>query len=132
MKTIIVAILFSIVISLSNVGFSQTLSEKEQAAEKLKEETKARQKERSQRPKKFLFKIKTKGNSIVGNILIEAKDIYAAIVILKKKYPECEILEAGIKLNSGYFWFIVGFNKEMVLLNEYPKDKNILFWKFED
>jgi len=46
---------------------------------------------------KFLFKIKTKTGGIIGNILIEAKDQYAAIAILKKRYPDCEILEAKQK-----------------------------------
>lgn len=47
--------------------------------------------------KKFLFKIRTKSNSIVGNVLIEAKDVFAAIQKLKKRYPGCEILEAREK-----------------------------------
>jgi hypothetical protein len=46
---------------------------------------------------KFIFKIKTKTGGIIGNILIEAKDQYAAIAILKKRYPDCEILEAKQK-----------------------------------
>jgi hypothetical protein len=47
--------------------------------------------------KKFLFKVKTKSGSIVGNILIEAKDVFAAIVKVKKRYPSCTILEAKEK-----------------------------------
>jgi len=47
--------------------------------------------------KKFLFKVKTKSGSIVGNILIEAKDVFAAIVKVKKRYPGCTILEAREK-----------------------------------
>lgn len=47
--------------------------------------------------KKFVFKIKTKSGSIVGNILIEAKDQFAAIAKLKERYPGCEVLEAKEK-----------------------------------
>lgn len=47
--------------------------------------------------KKFVFKIKTKSGGIVGNILIEGKDLFAAISKLKKRYPGCEILEAKEK-----------------------------------
>lgn len=47
--------------------------------------------------KKFLFKIKTKSKSIIGNILIEAKDLFGAISKLNKRYPGCEILEAKEK-----------------------------------
>lgn len=47
--------------------------------------------------KKFVFKIRTKSNSIVGNILIEANDVFAAIQKLNKRYPGCEILEAREK-----------------------------------
>jgi len=39
--------------------------------------------------RKFIF--------IVGNILIEAKDIEAAKYKLRKRYPNCEILEAREK-----------------------------------
>jgi len=38
-----------------------------------------------------------KSGGIVGNILIEAKDLFAAISKLKKRYPGCEILEAKEK-----------------------------------
>jgi hypothetical protein len=47
--------------------------------------------------RKFIFKIKTKSGGIVGNILIEAKDIEAAKYKLRKRYPNCEILEAREK-----------------------------------
>jgi hypothetical protein len=47
--------------------------------------------------KKFVFKIRTKSGSIVGNILIEAKDQFAAVVKLKERYPGCEVLEAKEK-----------------------------------
>ena len=47
--------------------------------------------------KKFVFKIKTKSGGIVGNIVIEAKDIEAAKVTLRKRYPDCEILEGHEK-----------------------------------
>lgn len=46
---------------------------------------------------KFVFKIKTKTGGIISNILIEAKDQYAAIAVLMKRYPGCEILEAKQK-----------------------------------
>jgi hypothetical protein len=47
--------------------------------------------------KKFVFKIKTKSGGIVGNIVIDAKDIEAAKVKLGMRYPECEILEGREK-----------------------------------
>lgn len=47
--------------------------------------------------KKFVFKIRTKSGSIVGNILIEAKDQFAAVAKLKERYPGCEVLEAKEK-----------------------------------
>ncbi len=43
--------------------------------------------------RKFVFKIKTKGGGIVGNIVIEAKDAENAKYKLRKRYPDCEILE---------------------------------------
>lgn len=43
--------------------------------------------------KRFVFKIKTKSGGIVGNIVIDAKDIEAAKAKLRKRYPDCEILE---------------------------------------
>lgn len=42
--------------------------------------------------KRFVFKIKTKGGSIIDNIVIEASDAEAAKVKLRKRYPDCEIL----------------------------------------
>ena len=47
--------------------------------------------------RRFVFKIKTKGGSIVGNIVIEAKDIEAAKYKLRKRYPDCEIMEGREK-----------------------------------
>jgi hypothetical protein len=47
--------------------------------------------------RKFVFKIKTKSGGIVSNIVIEAKDVEAAKVKLRKRYPDCEILEAKEK-----------------------------------
>ncbi len=47
--------------------------------------------------KRFVFKIKTKSGSIVGNIVIEAKDIEEAKYKLRKRYPDCEILEGHEK-----------------------------------
>jgi hypothetical protein len=40
--------------------------------------------------KRFVFKIKTKSGGIVGNIVIEAKDIEEAKYKLRKQYPDCE------------------------------------------
>jgi hypothetical protein len=47
--------------------------------------------------KKFVFKVKTKSGSIVGNIVIEASDQFAAVAKLMKRYPGCEILEGREK-----------------------------------
>jgi hypothetical protein len=47
--------------------------------------------------KRFVFKIKTKSGGIVGTIVIEAEDIEAAKVKLRKRYPDCEILEGHEK-----------------------------------
>ena len=47
--------------------------------------------------KTFVFKIKTKTGGIVGNIVIEAKDIEAAKVKLRKRHPDCETLEGHEK-----------------------------------
>ena len=44
--------------------------------------------------RKFVFKIKTKSGGIIGNIVIEAKDMEAAKYKLRQRYPDCEILEA--------------------------------------
>jgi hypothetical protein len=44
--------------------------------------------------KRFVFKIKTKSG---GNIVIEAKDMEEAKVKLRKRYPDCEILEGHEK-----------------------------------
>jgi hypothetical protein len=47
--------------------------------------------------KSFVFKIKTKSGSIISNIVIQAKDLDAAKVKLRQKYPDCEILEGHEK-----------------------------------
>ena len=47
--------------------------------------------------KKFIFKIRTKSGGIVGNILIEAKDQFAAVSKLMQRYPGCEILEGKVR-----------------------------------
>ncbi len=46
------------------------------------------------KPKRFVFRIRTKSGGIIGNIVFQAKDIFAAITKLKKRYPGCEILNA--------------------------------------
>ncbi len=43
--------------------------------------------------KKYVFKIRTKSGGIVGNIVIEAPDQFAAVAKLMQRYPGCEILE---------------------------------------
>lgn len=45
--------------------------------------------------KKFRFRIKTKDGNIVGNITIEAYDVEAAKTKLRKRYPDCEILNVS-------------------------------------
>ena len=47
--------------------------------------------------KRYVFKIKTKSGGIVGNIVIEAKDIEEAKYKLRKQYPDCEIMEGHEK-----------------------------------
>jgi len=44
--------------------------------------------------KTFKIKIKTKTGGIIG-LRMQAKDVFAAIHKVKKRYPGCEILEAG-------------------------------------
>jgi hypothetical protein len=46
---------------------------------------------------RFAFRIKTKSGSIVGNIVIEAKDVEAAKGKLYKRYPDCQILNVETK-----------------------------------
>lgn len=46
---------------------------------------------------KFVFRIKTKSGSINGNILIEARDQYEAESKLRKRYPDCEILNCEVR-----------------------------------
>jgi hypothetical protein len=48
-------------------------------------------------PMRFAFRIKTKSGGIVGNIVIEAKDVEAAKVKLYKRYPDCQILNVETK-----------------------------------
>jgi len=43
--------------------------------------------------RRFVFRISTKSGGIVGNIVIEAKDIEEAKHKLRHRYPGCEILE---------------------------------------
>ena len=43
--------------------------------------------------KRFVFKIKTKSGSIVGNVVIEAKDMEEAKYKLRKRYSGSEIME---------------------------------------
>jgi len=47
--------------------------------------------------KKFVFRIKTKNGSIVGNIVIYAKNMDAAKHKLREQHPDCEILDAEEK-----------------------------------
>lgn len=47
--------------------------------------------------KQFVFRIKTKSGNIVGNVSIRAKDVEAAKVKLKKRYPDCTILNVETK-----------------------------------
>ncbi len=47
--------------------------------------------------KRFVFKVKTKSGGIVGNFVIEAKDIEEAKYKLRKRYPDCEIMEGHEK-----------------------------------
>ncbi len=47
--------------------------------------------------KRFVFKIKTKSGGIVGNIVIEAKDMEEAKYKLRHCHPGCEIMEGHEK-----------------------------------
>lgn len=47
--------------------------------------------------RKFVFKIRTKSGSIVGNIVIEGTSQSNAESKLRKRYPECEILDCKEK-----------------------------------
>jgi hypothetical protein len=42
--------------------------------------------------KRFVFKIRTKSGGIVGNVVVEAKDMEEAKCKLRQRYPDCEIL----------------------------------------
>jgi hypothetical protein len=44
-----------------------------------------------------VFKIRTKKGSIVGNIVIEARDMEEAKYKLQKRYPGCETMEGHKK-----------------------------------
>jgi hypothetical protein len=44
--------------------------------------------------RKFVFRIKTSTGGIIGNVVIEARDIEAAKDKLRQKYPDSEILAA--------------------------------------
>ncbi|MBY0527028.1 MAG: hypothetical protein K2R98_26780 [Gemmataceae bacterium] len=46
--------------------------------------------------RRFAFRIRTKSGGIVGNIVIEAKDQYEAEHKLRKRYPDCEILNCEV------------------------------------
>ena len=45
----------------------------------------------------FVFKIKTETGGIIGNVVVEAKDVDAAKDKLRQRYPDSEILTAGAK-----------------------------------
>jgi len=47
--------------------------------------------------RRFVFKVKTKDKSIVGNIVIEATDVEAAKGKLTKRYPGCTGLSVSEK-----------------------------------
>jgi hypothetical protein len=47
--------------------------------------------------RRFVFKVKTKDGGIIGNIVIEAKDLEVAKHKLSQRYPGCEILEGEEK-----------------------------------
>ena len=47
--------------------------------------------------KRFVFKIKTKSGGIVGNVVVEAKDMEEAKYKLRKRYPNCGIMEGHEK-----------------------------------
>ena len=40
----------------------------------------------------YVFRIKTASGSVIGNVLIEARDQYEAESKLMQRYPDCEIL----------------------------------------
>lgn len=41
---------------------------------------------------KYVFRVRTQSKSIVGNISIQARDIFEASSKVRKRYPGCEIL----------------------------------------
>lgn len=45
----------------------------------------------------FVFRIKTASGSIIGNVVIEARDQYEAENKLQRRYPDCEILGCEIR-----------------------------------
>jgi hypothetical protein len=48
-------------------------------------------------PKRFVFRIRTKTGGIISNVSIAAKDPYEAENLLRKRYPDCEILNCEAK-----------------------------------
>jgi hypothetical protein len=46
---------------------------------------------------RFVFRIRTKSDGIVGNIVIEARDQYEAELKLRQRYPGCEILNCEVR-----------------------------------
>jgi len=46
---------------------------------------------------RFVFRIKTAGGSIIGNVLIEARDQYEAENKLYRRYPDCQILGCDVE-----------------------------------
>jgi hypothetical protein len=51
--------------------------------------------------KRFVFEIKTKSGGIVGNVVVEAKDMEEAKYKLRQRYPDCEILEGHEDKRGG-------------------------------
>ena len=46
---------------------------------------------------RFVFRIKTASGSIIGNVLIEARDQYEAENKLDGRYPDCQLLGCEIR-----------------------------------
>ena len=44
------------------------------------------------KPLRFAFRVRPRTGSIIGNIVIEARDVEAAKAKLMKRYPGCTIL----------------------------------------
>jgi hypothetical protein len=45
----------------------------------------------------FVFRIQTKTGGIVGNVVIQGRDQYEAENKLRKRYPECTILNCSVR-----------------------------------